>query len=65
MNSCNPVFIGLGQKLGVKTYYKYLDKFGFFKRTGIDIPGEAGSILLDEEKVGPVELRNNFIWTKI
>ena len=65
MNSCNPVFIGLGQKLGVKTYYKYLDKFGFFKRTGIDIPGEAGSIFLDDEKVGPVELRNNFIWTKI
>ncbi len=56
MNSCNPVFIGLGQKLGVKTYYSYLRKFGFFKTTGIDIPGEAGSIFLKEEKVGPVEL---------
>ncbi len=56
MNSCNPVFIGLGQKLGVKKYYSYLRKFGFFHTTGIDIPGEAGSIFLKEEKVGPVEL---------
>lgn len=56
MNSCNPVFIGLGQKMGVKTYYKYLRKFGFFNKTGIDIPGEASSIFLDESKVGPVEL---------
>ena len=38
MNSCNPVFIGLGQKIGVQTYYKYLERFGFFKKTGIDIP---------------------------
>ncbi len=56
MNSCNPVFIGLGQKLGVKKYYSYLRKFGFFNTTGIDLPGEAGSIFLKEEKVGPVEL---------
>lgn len=56
MNSCNPVFIGLGQKLGVHKYYEYLNKFGFLKRTGIDLPGEAGSIFLKEEKVGPVEL---------
>ncbi|MCI8276804.1 MAG: hypothetical protein HFJ46_02600, partial [Clostridia bacterium] len=56
MNSCNPVFIGLGQKMGVNKYYKYLDKFGFLKKTGIDLPGEAGSIFLKEEKVGPVEL---------
>ena len=56
MNSCNPVFIGLGQKMGVQTYYKYLRKFGFFQKTGIDLPGEAGSIFLDESKVGPVEL---------
>lgn len=56
MNSCNPVFIGLGQKIGVQKYYQYLNKFGFFKVTGIDIPGEAGSIFLKEEKVGPVEL---------
>lgn len=65
MNSCNPVFIGLGQKLGVHKYYEYLNKFGFLKRTGIDLPGEAGSIFLKEEKVGPVELRNNCIWAKI
>ena len=56
MNSCNPVFIGLGQKLGVETYYNYLEKFGLLKKTGIDLPGEAGSIFLAKDKVGPVEL---------
>lgn len=56
MNSCNPVFIGLGEKIGVKKYYNYLTKFNFFNLTGIDLPGEAGSIFLKEEKVGPVEL---------
>ena len=56
MNSCNPVFIGLGQKLGVTKYYEYLRKFGFLEKTGVDLIGEAGSIFLKEEKVGPVEL---------
>ncbi len=56
MNSCNPVFIGLGQKLGVSKYYEYLRKFGFLEKTGIDLIGEAKSIFLKEEKVGPVEL---------
>ncbi len=56
MNSCNPVFIGLGQKIGVKTYYDYLRRFGLLDRTGIDLPGEAGSIFLAEDKMGPVEL---------
>ncbi len=56
MNSCNPVFIGLGQEIGVSKYYDYLEKFGLLKRTGIDLPGEAGSIFLKEDKVGPVEL---------
>ena len=56
MNSCNPVFIGLGEKIGVEKYYDYLEKFGFFRKTGIDLPGEAGSIFLKESKVGPVEL---------
>ena len=56
MNSCNPVFIGLGQKIGVKKYYEYLNKFGFLEKTKIDLPGEASSIFLKEEKVGPVEL---------
>ena len=56
MNSCNPVFIGLGQKLGVETYYTYLEKFGFLNKTGIDLPGEAKGIFLDKSKVGPVEL---------
>ena len=56
MNSRNPVFIGLGQEIGVSKYYDYLEKFGLLKRTGIDLPGEAGSIFLAEDKVGPVEL---------
>lgn len=56
MNSCNPVFIGLGQKLGVHTYYSYLKKFGLLEPTGVDLAGEATSIFLKEEKVGPVEL---------
>ena len=56
MNSCNPVFIGLGQRLGVDTYYNYLQRFGFLGKTGIDLPGEAKGIFLDKSKVGPVEL---------
>ena len=56
MNSCNPVFIGLGQKLGVDTYYSYLERFGLLAKTGIDLPGEAKGIFLDKSKVGPVEL---------
>ena len=56
MNSCNPIFIGLGQKLGVETYYTYLERFGFLSKTGIDLPGEAKGIFLDKSKVGPVEL---------
>ena len=51
MNSCNPVFIGLGQKLGVSKYYEYLRKFGFLGLTGIDLPGEAKGIFLAENKV--------------
>ena len=56
MNSCNPVFIALGQKIGKDKYYDYLEKFGFFKKTGIDLPGEAKGIFLAKDKVGPVEL---------
>ena len=56
MNSCNPVFIGLGQKLGVEKYYSYLHKFKLLNKTEIDLPGEANSIFLAENKAGPVEL---------
>ena len=56
MNSCNPVFIGLGQKIGVQKYYSYLRKFGFLDKTGVQLPGEAKGIFLAENKVGPVEL---------
>ena len=56
MNSCNPVFIGLGQKIGKEKYYEYLEKFGLLEKTGIALPGEAKGIFLAENKVGPVEL---------
>ena len=56
MNSCNPVFIGLGQKLGVNTYYSYLTKFGLLSKTGVMLPGEANSIFIAQNKCGPVEL---------
>ena len=56
MNSCNPVFIGLGKKLGVDTYYNYLNKFGLLSKTGINLPGEANSIFVKQGKCGPVEL---------
>ena len=56
MNSCNPVFIGLGQKLGVEKYYGYLEKYGLLDKTGINLPGEAKGIFLAKQKAGPVEL---------
>ena len=56
MNSCNPFFINLGQKLGVDNYYKYFEAFGFTERTGIDLTGEAKPIYHSHDKMGKVEL---------
>ncbi len=56
MNSCNPVFIELGLRLGVDNVYKYFEQFGLLNRTGIDLPGEASTIMHDKKNVGPVEL---------
>lgn len=56
MNSCNPVFIEVGLRLGVKQYFDYFRKFGLMEKTGIDLPGEAGTIMHKEENVGDVEL---------
>ena len=56
MNSCNPVFIELGERLGVENYYKYFKQFGLAQKTGIDLPGEAATIMHKQENVGPVEL---------
>ena len=56
MNSCNPIFIGLGQKMGVETYFNYLEKFGLLTKTGVDLPGEANSIFISKNKAGPIEL---------
>lgn len=55
-NSCNPVFIDVGLRLGVDNFYKYFQRFGLTEKTGIDLPGEAGTILHKKENVGPVEL---------
>lgn len=55
-NSCNPAFITIGQLVGVPTFSKYFKAFGFVEKTGIDLPGEAGSTYHSEEKMGPVEL---------
>ena len=55
-NSCNPVFIELGMRLGTDQYYKYFKQFGLLKKTGIDLPGEAKTIMHQKEKIGQVEL---------
>ena len=54
--SCNPTFISLGLTLGVDRYYSYFAKFGLLNKTGIDLPGEAGTIMHKKENIGPVEL---------
>ena len=54
--SCNPTFISLGLTLGVEKYYHYFSKFGLLEKTGIDLPGEAGTIMHKKENIGPVEL---------
>ncbi len=55
-NSCNPVFMELGERLGAEKFYEYMDKFGFNEKTGIDLSGEAVGIMHKLENVGPVEL---------
>ena len=55
-NSCNPVFMEVGARLGVDGMYKYLNKLGILKKTGIDVPGEAATIMHKKENVGAVEL---------
>lgn len=55
-NSCNPVFIEVGLRLGVKKYYQYFRKFGLLEKTGVDLPGEAGTIMHKPQNMGNVEL---------
>ena len=55
-NSCNPVFIEVGLRLGAERYYSYFRQFGLLKKTGIDLPGEAGTIMHKMENMGEVEL---------
>lgn len=56
MNSCNPVFIELGERLGVDNFYHYFSQFGLLSKTNIDLPGEAATIMHQKDNVGPVEL---------
>jgi len=55
-NSCNPVFITLGQLIGSNTFSKYFEAFGFTQRTGVDLPGESSSVYHKAENMGPTEL---------
>lgn len=56
MNSCNPVFITVGLRLGVEQYYSYFESFGLKQKTGVDLPGEASTIMHKKEDMGNVEL---------
>lgn len=56
MNSCNPVFIDVGARLGVDSFYHYFEQFGLLGKTGIDLPGEAATIMHKKENIGLVEL---------
>ena len=56
MNSCNPVFIDVGQRLGAEAFYHYFEQFGLLEKTGIDLPGEAATIMHKKENIGLVEL---------
>ena len=56
MNSCNPVFVTVGLRMGADTFYQSMKQFGLLNRTGIDVPGEAGTIMHAQDQIGPVEL---------
>ena len=56
MNSCNPVFMELGLRLGAENFYHYFEQFGLLRKTGIDLPGEAATIMHKKENIGQVEL---------
>ena len=64
-NSCNPVFIGLGQEIGVETFYNYLEKFGLLERTGIDINRRSLRTFLKRKPSGACGACNIIIWAKI
>ena len=56
MNSCNPVFIDVGLRLGTDRFYDYFNQFGLLEKTNVDLPGEAGTIMHKKENIGQVEL---------
>ena len=55
-NSCNPVFMDIGLRLGADRFYDYFEEFGLLKLTNVDLPGEAGTIMHKKEDIGTVEL---------
>lgn len=65
MNSCNPVLIDVGQRLGPERYYQYFKQFGLLGKTGIDLPGEAGTIMHQPDQIGPVELATGLFWAVV
>ena len=59
MNSCNPVFIDVGARLGVDSFYHYFEQFGLLGKTGIDLPGEAYGLIYNSDNMGPTDLAVN------
>ena len=64
-NSCNPVFIEVGLRLGVERYYKYFRQFGLLDKTGTDLPGEAGTIMHQKKNYGRSGTGNGFFWDSL
>lgn len=62
MNSCNPVFMEIGARVGAKDMLRYYHKLGLYERTGVDLPGEANSLMHKLDKIGAVETGYNVFW---
>lgn len=61
VNSCNPAFVSIGSSLGIDSFYSYVEAFGFTEKTGIDLPGEAGSIMHNQSAMTQVDLASSSI----
>lgn len=65
MNSCNPVFIELGERLGVENFYKYFSQFGLLSKTNVDLPGEAATIMHKKRKCRSGRTCDYIVWAVI
>ena len=63
MNSCNPVFIQVGQRLGIETFYSYFKKLKILEKTGVDLPGEAATIMHNPDNMGESRTGYGLVWT--